>query len=240
MHPQCLSLGGYKGEGEASSKHRALASVQTLPVDSCCCVGCWWHGVTGALSPLEPPACQQLSHHASHPRGSHILLSGSAGCSEPLSPSLLPFAGKSHCFGLPPGSLHPQGSCSTVPWLCWKTAPSHRSRAASDPAGPPGAVYLCAGDKASVGHPVPGLDSWSLPRPILSCRGSNLPVLASHSRHQFMGQCSCTSCLWKLHSSPAWEGVGTTGPEAPQGSLCRSPIDQGCTQGCWVAPIPCV
>lgn len=30
VHPQCLSLGGYKGEGEASSKHRALASVQAL------------------------------------------------------------------------------------------------------------------------------------------------------------------------------------------------------------------
>lgn len=31
MHPQCLSLGGYKGEGEASSKQGALASVQALP-----------------------------------------------------------------------------------------------------------------------------------------------------------------------------------------------------------------
>lgn len=55
------------------------------------------------------------------------------------------------------------------------------SRAASDPAGPPGAVYLFTGDKAAVGHPISGLDSCSSPWPIPSHSGRrrDLPVLAS-------------------------------------------------------------
>lgn len=191
--------------------------------------------MTGALSPPEPPA-----HHASHPGCSHILLSGSAGCSKPPSPSLLPFARKSQRFGCPPSSVHPWGSHSTVLWwLCWKPAPSCRSGAAPDPAGPPGAVYLCAGDKAAVGHPVPGLDSWSSPQPILSCRGSDLPALASPPRLQFMGRCSCTSCLWELRPSLLFGGDnGTTGPAAPRGSLRRSPWIRAAPKGGGLHPSP--
>lgn len=78
------------------------------------------------------------------------------------------------CHGAPCSPRRLSWKNQTIPW---------EHRAAPDPAGPPGAVYLCTGDKLAVGHPISGLDSCSLHWPIPSCcsRGRDLPVLASPS-----------------------------------------------------------
>lgn len=68
-------------------------------------------------------------------------------------------------FWQPSSNRH--SAASSPERLFWKSEPlSRESRAAPDPRGPPGTVYLCTRDKLAVGHPTSGLDSCSSHWPI--------------------------------------------------------------------------
>lgn len=119
------------------------------------------------------------------------------------------------------------------------------SRAASDPTGPPGTVYLCTGDKAAVGHPISGLDSCSSPWPIPSHQGRSrdLPVLASPPKHQFVGGWLriLLRCPWEDRTRPHFRGTHRSSQPprtcsmGPHHTRLQPPllVLLRCTPGCW-------